>query len=106
MDNPPLRSVNATVRDAMARRLHRRSVVTGQVTLPAVPGMLDQYVSMCETLFMGVGRPFTAEQLDPVRAGVAGPVAPMRPHPVGPSSFRSTLRSARSSTITSRPNGG
>ena len=38
----------------MARRLHRRSVVKGQITVPAVPGMIDAYVSMCETLFTAV----------------------------------------------------
>jgi hypothetical protein len=68
MDNPPLRSVNPTLRDAMTPRLHRRSVVDGTITLPAAPGMIDQYVSMYELLFTTVGRPFTAEQLNEVRA--------------------------------------
>jgi SAM-dependent methyltransferase len=75
MDNPPLRAVTATLRDAMTRRLHRRSVVTGQITLPAVPGMIDQYVSMCETLFTAVGRPFTTEQLGQVRTVLEGQLA-------------------------------
>jgi SAM-dependent methyltransferase len=72
MDNPPLRSANATVRDAMNRRLHRRSVVNGKITLSAVPGMIDQYMTMCETLFATVGRPFTAEQLAHVREVLEG----------------------------------
>ena len=39
MENPPVRSVNPTLlREAMARRLYRRSVVTGQITLPAFRG--------------------------------------------------------------------
>jgi hypothetical protein len=47
MEDPPLRSIDPSLpHDAMARRLHRRSVVTGQVTLPAVPGMIDEYVRM------------------------------------------------------------
>jgi SAM-dependent methyltransferase len=75
MDNPPVRSVNTTVRDSMARRLHRRSIVNGQLALPAVPGMIDQYVSLCETLFAGVGRPFTAEQLDRLREVLEGQLA-------------------------------
>jgi SAM-dependent methyltransferase len=75
MDNPPLRSANATVRDAMTWRLHRRSVVNGKITLPAVPGMIDQYMSMCETLFATVGRPFTAEQLAHVREVLEGQLA-------------------------------
>lgn len=37
----------STLREAMARRLYRRSVVSGSITLPAVPGMIDEYVSMC-----------------------------------------------------------
>jgi SAM-dependent methyltransferase len=75
MDNPPVRSVNATVRDAMTRRLHRRSVVKGQISLPAVPGMIDQYMSMCESLFATVGRPFTSEQLGHVRKVLEGQLA-------------------------------
>jgi SAM-dependent methyltransferase len=62
-------------RDALARRLHRRSVVNGQIALPAVPGMIDEYVSLCETVFAGVGRPFTAEQLGKVRAVLEGQLA-------------------------------
>ena len=38
------------LREAAARRLYRRSVVTGQVTLPAVPGMLDEY-ELCRREF-------------------------------------------------------
>ncbi|GAC1649246.1 MAG: class I SAM-dependent methyltransferase [Mycobacterium sp.] len=75
MDNPPVRSVNTTVRDSMTMRLHRRSIVNGQLALPAVPGMIDEYVSLCETLFTGVGRPFTAEQLDRLREVREGQLA-------------------------------
>jgi SAM-dependent methyltransferase len=64
MEDLPLRSSDsATLREAMARRLHRGSVVTGQITLPAAPGMIDEYVTMCDTVFAGVGARFTAEQL-------------------------------------------
>src|SRR5258705_5814859 len=55
------------LREAMARRLYRRSVATGEISLPAAPGMIDEYVRMCETLFAGVGTPFTAEQLGHLR---------------------------------------
>ena len=69
MENPPVRSVNPTLlREAMARRLYRRSVVTGQITLPAVPGMIDEYVTMCDNIFAAVGRRFTAEQLADAKA--------------------------------------
>jgi SAM-dependent methyltransferase len=56
----------------MARRLYRRSVVTGQITLPAVPGMIDQYVSMCDTVFAGVGVEFSADQLAHLRTVLEG----------------------------------
>jgi SAM-dependent methyltransferase len=76
MEQPPLRTADATAqRDALTRRLHRRSVVKGQIALPAVPGMIDQYVAMCETLFAAVGRPFTAEQLGQVRTVLQGQLA-------------------------------
>jgi hypothetical protein len=59
----------------MTRRLHRRSIVNGQITLPAVPGMIDQYMSLCESLFATVGRPFTAEQLAHVKSVLEGQLA-------------------------------
>jgi hypothetical protein len=34
--------------------------------------MIDEYVSMCETLFTAVGRPFTTEQLSQVRTVLEG----------------------------------
>jgi SAM-dependent methyltransferase len=55
------------LKEGMARRLYRRSVAKGEITLPAVPGMVDEYVTMCATLFAGVGRGFTAEQLAHLR---------------------------------------
>ena len=54
MDNPSLRP-------AMARRLYRRAVATGSIVLPAVPGMIDDYVTMCDRVFTGLGAPFNAE---------------------------------------------
>lgn len=60
------------VRKASARRLYRRSVVTGQVTVPAVPSMIDEYMTMCAEIFAAVGRRFTAEQLDHVRSVLEG----------------------------------
>ena len=56
------------LRDALARRLFRRSVVSGQITLPAAPAMIDEYVTMCENIFAAVARRFTAEQLADARA--------------------------------------
>jgi len=76
MEQPRPRSGDVTIqRDALARRMYRRSLVTGEITLPAVPDMIDEYVSMCETLFAGVGRAFTAEQLGQVRSVFQGQLA-------------------------------
>jgi SAM-dependent methyltransferase len=77
VDNLPGRPLDPTLalRESMARRLHRRSVVAGEITLPAVPGMLDEYVKMCATLFEAVGRRFSAEQLTHVRKVLEGQLA-------------------------------
>jgi len=75
MENRPLGSSSPRLREAMARRLYRRSVVTGEISLPAVPGMIDEYVSMCDTVFAGVGIEFTTEQLAHLRAGLEGQLA-------------------------------
>jgi SAM-dependent methyltransferase len=69
MENPPVGPFDPLLlREPMARRLYRRSVATGQITLPAVPGMIDEYVRMCDSLFTDVGVQFTAEQLGRLRA--------------------------------------
>lgn len=66
--NTPRRVLSTeTLRRAMARRLHRRSVARGELTMPAVPAMLEEYVSTCAAVFSGVGRPFTDEQIDHLR---------------------------------------
>lgn len=65
----------ALLREAMARRLYRRSVVSGQFTLPAVPAMVDDYVTMCANVFAGVGRRFTTEELAHAKTLIAGKLA-------------------------------
>ncbi|EID14162.1 class I SAM-dependent methyltransferase [Mycobacterium xenopi] len=50
------------LREAMARRLRRRAVAMGQITLPAVPSMVDEYVTMCDNVFAGLGVRFSPEQ--------------------------------------------
>ena len=37
--------------------------------------MIDEYVEMCDTLFAGVGREFTAEQLAHLRTVLEGQLA-------------------------------
>jgi SAM-dependent methyltransferase len=76
MEDLPQRSTDsATLREAMVRRLHRGSVVTGQVSLAAVPGMIDEYVKMCDTVFGGLGVQFTAEELAHLTTVLEGQLA-------------------------------
>ncbi|SEH45989.1 Methyltransferase domain-containing protein [Mycolicibacterium rutilum] len=67
--------MDLTLRESMARRLHRRSIVASTITLPAVPAMIDEYVQMCDSIFTAVGRKFSAEQLDNCRQVIAGQLA-------------------------------
>jgi precorrin-6B methylase 2 len=63
MDDPAVRPFNPSVlREAVARRLYRRAVVTAQITVPAVPSMIDEYVTMCANAFAVAGVQYTAEQ--------------------------------------------
>ena len=62
-DAQQARSTEAQLHDSIVRQLYRRSGATGQIQLPAVPGLIDEYVTICDTLFAGVGRKFTAEEL-------------------------------------------
>lgn len=76
MDDPALRSIDpATLREAMARRLFRASAATGQVTLPAVPGMIDEYVTMCDTIFAAMGCQFSADELAELKTVLEGQLA-------------------------------
>jgi SAM-dependent methyltransferase len=76
MDDPALRSIDpSTLREAMARRLHRGSVVSGQISVQAVPGMIDEYVKMCDTVFAGVGVRFNAEELAHLKTVLEGQLA-------------------------------
>lgn len=59
----------------MTRRFYTRSVVKGEITLPAVPSMIDEYVTMCAGLFAGVGRKFSDEELAHLRAVLQGQLA-------------------------------
>ena len=65
----------STLREALARRPYRRSVVASTITLPAVPAMIDEYMRMCDAIFTAVGRKFTPEQLDTCRGIIAEQVA-------------------------------
>ncbi len=55
------------LRESMTRRLLRRSTAAGHITLPAVPSMVDEYVTMCDTLFAAMGSRFNVEELAHLR---------------------------------------
>ena len=55
-------------REAMTRILQRRAVVQGSITLPAVPGLLSEYVAMCLDTFAAVGVVFDDEQAAHLRS--------------------------------------
>lgn len=51
-----------TLRESMTRRLHRRSIAAGNITVPAVPAMIDDYIAMCNNIFASVGAQQTADE--------------------------------------------
>ncbi|VAZ98237.1 Ubiquinone biosynthesis O-methyltransferase [Mycobacterium pseudokansasii] len=69
MDNlaPSPDQPTSLLKESMTRRFYTRSQVTGEITLPAVPGMIDEYVTMCAKLFATVGRRFSDDELAHVR---------------------------------------
>ena len=62
MIRPSGRSVRPRLGEAVVRRLYRRAVVTTQITVPAVPSMIDEYLKMCDNVFAVAGVQYTAEQ--------------------------------------------
>ena len=72
MEDPAARSFDASIlREAMARRLYRRAVVNAQIRVPAVPSMIDEYVTMCANVFGVAGVQHTAEQSAQLKAVLA-----------------------------------
>jgi SAM-dependent methyltransferase len=60
---PSPRSFDAsTLRDAIVRRLYRRSVAEGQIVVPAVPGLLEEYVQICSNLCASLGVDYSVDQ--------------------------------------------
>jgi SAM-dependent methyltransferase len=69
MDDPAVRSFSPSIlREAMARRLYRRSVATGQITVPAVPSLIDEYVRMCDNIFASVGVQYSPQEFAQLKA--------------------------------------
>lgn len=67
-EDTPIRSIDpAALHQSTVRRMLRRSAITGELRLPAVPSMVDEYVTMCGSIFAEVGRNFTADELAHLR---------------------------------------
>src|SRR5271156_6048449 len=63
MEDPAVRSFSpSTLGEALVRRLYRRAVVTTQITVPAVPSMIDEYLKMCDNVFAVAGVQYTTEE--------------------------------------------
>jgi SAM-dependent methyltransferase len=50
------------LREAMVRRMYRRTMAEGQITVPAVPGLIDEYVQLCANMCGSLGVTYTPEQ--------------------------------------------
>jgi SAM-dependent methyltransferase len=77
VDDLPQESGEPTqlAKDSMTQRFYTRSVVNGEITMPAVPSMIDEYVTMCDNVFAGVGRKFNDEELAHLRKVLEGQLA-------------------------------
>ena len=53
--------------EAMVRRWYRRSVAEGQIRVPAVPGLIDEYVQLCGNVCATLGVWHTPEQSSQLR---------------------------------------
>jgi SAM-dependent methyltransferase len=62
-------------KESMKRRFLTRSVVKGEISLPAVPGLIDEYVTLCAGIFAGVGRKFSDDEIAHLRSVLEGQLA-------------------------------
>lgn len=59
----------------MTRRLKRQAAVTGTIVVAAAPGMLDEYVTLCDDTFKAAGVYFSDEDLQKLRSILAEQLA-------------------------------
>lgn len=62
MTEPSQDRGRADIDRALTRTLHRRAVAQGSITLPAVPAMLEEYLTLCLTTFAALSIDFDDEQ--------------------------------------------
>lgn len=56
------------LREALIRRLYRRSAAQGQIRVPAIPALIDEYVQLCGNVCTSLGVWYTAEQSGDLKA--------------------------------------
>lgn len=56
------------LREAVIRRLYRRSAAEGQIRVPAVPALIDEYVLLCGNICASLGVWYTPQQSAQLRA--------------------------------------
>lgn len=59
-------------RSAMIQRVMNRVHAKGEIVVPAVPGLLDDYVSLCGDIFARLGVMFSSNELAQLRSAIEG----------------------------------
>lgn len=75
MDIHTSTSADPPFRRALARRLLRRTVASGTISMPAVPAMLDECQASCLRAFAALGIEFNAEQVAALRTALENQLA-------------------------------
>jgi SAM-dependent methyltransferase len=71
----PLQPVQQLAKESLNWQILNLSTVEGKISLPAVPGMIDEYTTLCVDLFAGVGRRFSTEEVAHLRSVLEGQLA-------------------------------
>ncbi|OBH46552.1 class I SAM-dependent methyltransferase [Mycobacterium mantenii] len=76
MQDPPNRSFDPSMlREAMIRRMYRRLSAEGHIRVPAVPGLIDEYVQLCNNVCATLGVWCPPEQSAQLRAALQAELA-------------------------------
>lgn len=76
MQDQPSGALDPSIlREALIRRLYRRSVATGEIRVPAVPSLIDEYVLLCANICATLNVWHTPEQSAQLRMALQAEVA-------------------------------
>lgn len=59
------------LREALLRRADRHITTKGRITFKCIPGLLDHYLGVLDTIFKACGRPYSKSDLDALRKALA-----------------------------------